>query len=199
MFDIFALKMINLNIETVGFFSYTDMKTVSSPYSCLFISPSFFLISGTFPPSRHQMEPIIYTHCSTCARKTTLTSLSPSLLLPDIRSEPIICTCSSTNVLPPFLSIYPSMPALPHFTCLSPLPPSLSFFPLSARYYVQPLSTLILLLQSIHLSSFTSLSTSTSLTSRQSHLLSAPLHPYIMHTLNPQHDQTCIHTQPLSV
>lgn len=64
--------------------------------------------------------------------QSNLTSLPPSLLLPDIRWEPIICTCSSTMS---FLPFYPFIPStLPHFTCLSSLPlPSLSFFPPAAR------------------------------------------------------------------
>lgn len=69
---------------------------------------------------------MLYSHT-----QSNLTSLSASLLLPDIRWEPIICTCSSTMS---FLPFYPFIPStLPHFTCLSSLPPSLSFFPPAAR------------------------------------------------------------------
>lgn len=80
---------------------------MSSPPTCLFFSLSFHPFSGASPLWRREMEPIIYTHCTTCARKTTLSFLSPSLLLHDIRFEPIIFTCSSMHVLPLFLSIHP--------------------------------------------------------------------------------------------
>lgn len=166
-------------------------------------SPSLHPTSVTSPPPRHQMEPVISTICSTPACEPVHTSLSLSLL-PDIRSKAVICTHPSACS---FHLPHPSIP--PCMLCftlpvVSPLfLPPLSLLPSpSAGYYVQPLSTLILLLQSIHLSSFTSLCTSTSLTSRQSRLLSAPLPPSILsltlaHALTRQ-DPTHIPTPDLS-
>lgn len=60
-----------------------------------------------------------------------------SLLLPDIRSEPIICTHPSPHVHPSLLAIHPSMHVLPHFTCcLSPSSSLLSLPDIMSSHYL---------------------------------------------------------------
>lgn len=107
------------------------------------------------------MEPIIYTQCSTRTCKTTLPLCLRHSSFQTLDGSPLSALvpppCPSSRSIHSSPLRYLTLPA-------SPLshPPCPSFPPLPG-YYVWPLSTLILRLYSIHLSSFTSHSTSTSL------------------------------------
>lgn len=124
--------MINSNIKTVGFFSYTDMKTVTSPYSCLFISPSFFLISGTSPPSRHWWSPLSILIAALVHAKQPL----PPCLHPSSFQTLDLSPLSALVPLP--MSFHPFCPSIPLCLLYLTLPASPLFLLLCPSFLSLP-------------------------------------------------------------